>query len=67
MNDRRKLRLYRSITWVLLGIAVLVLLYTLFVGALPLQVGYLVAFFVGVAFLVLALEVAVRRGTSPDS
>ncbi len=67
MNDRRKLRLYRSITWVLLGIAALVLLYTLFVGALPFQVGYLVALFVGVALLVFALEVAVRRGTSRDS
>lgn len=64
MNDYRKLRSYRRITWGLLGLATLVLLYTLLVGALPLQVGYLIAFFVGVACLVLAVEIAVRRGNS---
>lgn len=67
MNDHRKLRRYRGITWGLLGLAALGLLFTLLVGALPLQVGYLIAFFVGVACLVLAVEIAVRRGTSSSS
>lgn len=67
MDGHRKLRLYRSITWGLLSVAVLALLYALFVGALFLQVGYLIAFFVGVACLVLAVEIAVRRGSSRNS
>ena len=67
MKDHRKLRLYRGITWGLLGLAVLALLYTLFVGVLPFQAAYLVAVFVGVAFLVVAIEIAVCRGTSRTS
>lgn len=63
-QDAKRLRRYRYLTWGVLGVGVLALAFVLLVGALPIQIGYLVGLIVLTAIAVLAVEVVVRRASS---